>query len=268
MSATMNAELFRDYFGRDAPIITIPGRTFPVTELFLEDVLTATAFKPPKDAPYIQSGMKGTQPAFLKHKKIPPIPSSRQKVEPKKRGWAKEGVSLNLESAFDHELSSVELRKRYELYTDNVVDIISKWNYDHIPYELIEACIVWIIENSISSQSINNIPGAAPSQLLKKKYASKKKKKNKDKDVMDTNNDENEINEVKANAILIFLPGLAEITRLYELIVENVNIKRVSGNGTWIIPLHSALGSDEQVKVFIKPPEGITKIVISVSIKN
>ncbi|KAG2537592.1 hypothetical protein PVAP13_9NG309500 [Panicum virgatum] len=44
MSATINAELFSKYFG-DAPIMHIPGFTFPVTELFLEDVLEKTRYK-------------------------------------------------------------------------------------------------------------------------------------------------------------------------------------------------------------------------------
>ncbi|KAJ8754471.1 hypothetical protein K2173_005632 [Erythroxylum novogranatense] len=43
MSATINANLFSDYFG-NAPIIHIPGFTFPVEELFLEDVLERTRY--------------------------------------------------------------------------------------------------------------------------------------------------------------------------------------------------------------------------------
>jgi ATP-dependent RNA helicase DHX36 len=43
MSATINADLFSKYFS-DAPIIHIPGLTFPVAELFLEDVLEKTRY--------------------------------------------------------------------------------------------------------------------------------------------------------------------------------------------------------------------------------
>ncbi|XP_015062767.1 DExH-box ATP-dependent RNA helicase DExH1 isoform X3 [Solanum pennellii] len=43
MSATINAELFSKYF-RDAPTIHIPGLTYPVAELFLEDVLEKTRY--------------------------------------------------------------------------------------------------------------------------------------------------------------------------------------------------------------------------------
>lgn len=43
MSATINADLFSKYFG-NAPIMHIPGLTFPVAELFLEDVLEKTRY--------------------------------------------------------------------------------------------------------------------------------------------------------------------------------------------------------------------------------
>ncbi|XP_058070139.1 DExH-box ATP-dependent RNA helicase DExH1 isoform X2 [Magnolia sinica] len=43
MSATINADLFSKYFG-NAPTIHIPGRTFPVAEVFLEDVLEKTRY--------------------------------------------------------------------------------------------------------------------------------------------------------------------------------------------------------------------------------
>ena len=41
MSATLNAEQFSEYFN-GAPMIHIPGFTFPVTEYYLEDVIETT----------------------------------------------------------------------------------------------------------------------------------------------------------------------------------------------------------------------------------
>ncbi|KAJ8969049.1 hypothetical protein NQ314_001949 [Rhamnusium bicolor] len=43
MSATMNSALFSQYFG-DIPILSIPGRTFPVEQYFLEDILETTGY--------------------------------------------------------------------------------------------------------------------------------------------------------------------------------------------------------------------------------
>ncbi|KAM7349281.1 putative ATP-dependent RNA helicase DHX57 [Cochliomyia hominivorax] len=43
MSATLNAKLFSDYFD-NIPVLDIPGRTFPVEQLFLEDILERCDF--------------------------------------------------------------------------------------------------------------------------------------------------------------------------------------------------------------------------------
>lgn len=43
MSATVNANLFSNYFN-NIPIINIPGRTFPVEQIFLEGILETTKY--------------------------------------------------------------------------------------------------------------------------------------------------------------------------------------------------------------------------------
>ncbi|XP_043913365.1 putative ATP-dependent RNA helicase DHX57 isoform X2 [Protopterus annectens] len=66
-------------------------------------------------------------------------------------------------------------------------------------------------------------------------------------------------------AILIFMPGLAEIKLLYEQLQSNplFNNRR---KRCVIYPLHSSLSSEEQQSVFLKPPTDVTKIVISTNI--
>jgi len=52
MSATLNAKLFSDYFSTKTvktPILEIPGFTFPVQELYLEDLLEKTGYLIPED---------------------------------------------------------------------------------------------------------------------------------------------------------------------------------------------------------------------------
>jgi len=49
MSATLDADRFAAYWGNSTPRMHIPGRTFPVQEFFLEDVLTLTGYNPPKN---------------------------------------------------------------------------------------------------------------------------------------------------------------------------------------------------------------------------
>ncbi|SPO28801.1 probable Putative DEAH-box ATP-dependent helicase UM11114 [Ustilago trichophora] len=45
MSATINQETFANYFGK-APCISIPGRTFPVEDYYLEDIVRESGFRP------------------------------------------------------------------------------------------------------------------------------------------------------------------------------------------------------------------------------
>lgn len=49
MSATLDADRFASYWGTATPHVHIPGRTFPVLDFSLEDVLKLTGFVPPKN---------------------------------------------------------------------------------------------------------------------------------------------------------------------------------------------------------------------------
>ncbi|GKA13759.1 DExH-box ATP-dependent RNA helicase DExH1 isoform X1 [Tanacetum coccineum] len=57
MSATINADLFSKYFG-NSPTIHIPGLTFPVQELFLEDVLEKTRYAIKSESDNVQGYSK------------------------------------------------------------------------------------------------------------------------------------------------------------------------------------------------------------------
>ncbi|KAG8901551.1 hypothetical protein FRB99_005214 [Tulasnella sp. 403] len=45
MSATVNHEVFAEYFGQDVPVIEIPGRTYPVKDFYLEDVVKLIGYR-------------------------------------------------------------------------------------------------------------------------------------------------------------------------------------------------------------------------------
>lgn len=49
MSATLNAKRFSNYMG-GAPVLNIPGRTYPVETLYLEDAIEASQYKPESDS--------------------------------------------------------------------------------------------------------------------------------------------------------------------------------------------------------------------------
>lgn len=66
-------------------------------------------------------------------------------------------------------------------------------------------------------------------------------------------------------AILVFLPGLMEITRLYDMLVSD---PRTLGDRSRfrVYPLHSTLSTAEQQAVFELPPAGVRKVVIATNI--
>ena len=51
MSATLDAKLFSNFYG-GAPVINVPGRTFPIHSYYLEDVLEATSHIIDEDSLY------------------------------------------------------------------------------------------------------------------------------------------------------------------------------------------------------------------------
>lgn len=65
-----------------------------------------------------------------------------------------------------------------------------------------------------------------------------------------------------SKAILIFMPGLAEIRRLSDEISSLPTFAK-----DWeIFALHSSIASDEQERAFVVPPKGVRKIVIATNI--
>ncbi|XP_040013256.1 ATP-dependent RNA helicase DHX29 [Xiphias gladius] len=65
-------------------------------------------------------------------------------------------------------------------------------------------------------------------------------------------------------AVLVFLPGLAHIQQLYDLLSSDKRFKDKSRYR--IVALHSTLSSKDQAAAFTVPPAGIRKIVLSTNI--
>ena len=65
-----------------------------------------------------------------------------------------------------------------------------------------------------------------------------------------------------SKAILVFLPGIAEIRRLNDMLLGHRSFSR----GWCIYPLHSTIATDEQEQAFNVPPPGIRKIVLATNI--
>ncbi|KAK9115062.1 hypothetical protein Syun_021859 [Stephania yunnanensis] len=121
MSATLNAELFSSYFG-GAPIIHIPGFTYPVCTHFLEDILDTTGYRL---TPYNQLDDYG-------HDKM----WKMQKQVLRKR---KSQIAFVVEDALE--------AASFKEYSQQTRDSLSCWNPDSIGFNLIENVLCYICNN-------------------------------------------------------------------------------------------------------------------------
>lgn len=218
MSATLDAGLFSKYFSY-CPVITIPGRAFPVDQFFLEDALAVTRYVLQDGSPYMRS-MKQIAKEKLKarHNR-----TAQEEVEEDLR------LSLHLQDEEesvkdtipDQQLDFKQLLIRYKGVSKSVIKTMSVMDFEKVNLELIEALLEWIVDGKHAYP-----PGA----------------------------------------VLVFLPGLAEIKMLYEQLQSNSLFNNRRSHRCVIHPLHSSLSSEEQQAVFVKPPMGVTKIIISTNI--
>ncbi|PKA49264.1 putative pre-mRNA-splicing factor ATP-dependent RNA helicase [Apostasia shenzhenica] len=118
MSATMNAELFSSYFG-GAPMMHIPGFTYPVRNHFLENVLESTGHRL---TPYNQIDDYGQEKSW-----------KMQKQFLRKR---KSQIASSVEDA----LEAADFRD-YSLRTR---ESLACWNPDSIGFNLIESVLLHI----------------------------------------------------------------------------------------------------------------------------
>lgn len=182
MSATVDAVKFSSYFG-GAPVLTVPGRTFPVETKFLEDALEETNFSNDDfslDVPLIDDDDEAEDPSG---KRAGPDPQ--------------------------HALKGYNAKTRSTL---------AKFDEYRVNYSLI--------------QSLLAVIATSP------KYAAFSK------------------------AILVFLPGIAEIRRLNSMLA----VHNTFSSGWLIHSLHSTIAMEEQEKAFAIPPPGYRKIVLSTNI--
>lgn len=208
MSATLDATLFTSFFG-GAPLINVPGRTFPVSNYFLEDLLDATDHT-------IE------EYSICARRKRDHL--NTESVWVTKPGGEKRREILELESMTD--VSEVSgLYSSYKMSTQRSMDRVDE---KVLNYELIEDVISLLCrhDNDMLLFPSSEIP--------------------------------------THGAILVFLPGMAEIRNL----TNRLNGNRLFGdkNKFKIIPLHSSLSSQDQRRAFAKVPKSCRKILLSTNI--
>ncbi|KAG8647683.1 DExH-box ATP-dependent RNA helicase DExH3 [Manihot esculenta] len=119
MSATLNAELFSNYFG-GAPKIHIPGFTYPVNAHFLEDVLEMTGYKLTS---FNQIDDYGQEKVW----------KTQKQLAPRKR---KNQIASLVEDTLN--------KSSFENYSSRVRDSLAYWTSDGIGFNLIEAVLCHI----------------------------------------------------------------------------------------------------------------------------
>ncbi|XP_047150226.1 DExH-box ATP-dependent RNA helicase DExH3-like [Vigna umbellata] len=119
MSATLNAELFSNYFG-GAPTFRIPGFTYPVRAHFLEDVLEMTGYKLTS---FNQIDDYGQEKLW----------KTQKQLAPRKR---KNQITSLVEDALS--------KSSFENYSSRARDSVASWAPDCIGFNLIEAVLCHI----------------------------------------------------------------------------------------------------------------------------
>ncbi|XP_062912424.1 putative ATP-dependent RNA helicase DHX57 isoform X1 [Mobula hypostoma] len=219
MSATLNAQLFTEYFNM-CPCLHIPGHTFPVDQYFLEDVLARTRYVLEDRSPYARPAkLNQYDESWVAKGKnnFNPMPVLEEQL----RSLRLQDQPAVKDSIPDQQLNVNQLMLRYKDVSKSVLKTLASMDLDKINLDLIEALLEWIVDGK---------------------------------------------HDYPPGAVLIFLPGLADIKLLYEQLQCNPLFNNKHGKRCLVYPLHSSLSSEEQQAVFLHPPEGTTKIIISTNI--
>lgn len=122
MSATIDTTLFSQYFN-NCPVIEIPGRSYPVQEYFLEDCIQMTNFVPTMES------------------------TKKRKVRDAEERQATDDSDENLNKV---------VSDKYSLATKNAMAQVSEKD---IPFELIEALLMYIKGQDINGSVLVFLPG-------------------------------------------------------------------------------------------------------------
>uniref|UniRef100_A0A4W6CA81 ATP-dependent RNA helicase DHX29 n=1 Tax=Lates calcarifer TaxID=8187 RepID=A0A4W6CA81_LATCA len=200
MSATVDCDKFSSYFNR-CPVITIPGRTFPVEVFHLEDIVEQTGYVLEKDSEYSQKILEEEEEVSV---------SVTQKG----------GKTLQHQEVIVRDSSGWDLGPDLDHFSSRTRQVLQYMNPNKINMDL----LVDLMDYLDKSPQFADLDGA----------------------------------------VLVFLPGLAHIQQLYDLLSSDKRFR--DKNRYRIVALHSTLSSKDQAAAFTVPPAGVRKIVLSTNI--
>ncbi|RCI04879.1 hypothetical protein CU098_000104, partial [Rhizopus stolonifer] len=257
MSATVEANRFSSYFG-NCPVISVPGRTFPVHVQYLEDVIEDIDYVIEEDSPYAikrdkiktEQGTLNVSGLYGSTKRIyyEMFEQDSDDDDPYDPARIESKLTVNSEKTNDTEDEDNTNVNRYSRRTRKT---LKRLNENKINYDL----ILELLDHIYSKQKI-------PSEDESKNRKSEKKETKEEDEQKAKKNKGFKIPET--GAILIFLPGMNEIRKLYDIVSSH----HIFGDPKkfLLIALHSTLSSENQEKAFEIPPEGVRKIVFSTNI--
>uniref|UniRef100_A0A8C5BZN0 RNA helicase n=1 Tax=Gadus morhua TaxID=8049 RepID=A0A8C5BZN0_GADMO len=223
MSATLNANLFSEYF-YNCNTIHIPGRTFPVDQFFLEDAIAKTRYVIEDGSPYMRSGKQGSGGRGGGGGGGGKGGSKGVVDDQGDDQWSFSSLCKKdfvKDSIPDQQLGLAELTIRFKDVSKPVLKTIAAMDLDKINMDLVESLLEWIVDGP---------------------------------------------HDYPPGAVLVFMPGLAEIKMLYEQLQSNRMFNNRNKSRCVVYPLHSSLSNEEQQAVFNRPPKDVTKIIISTNI--
>ena len=213
MSATMDTELFASYFQSDipgkgtvdCPTLSVPGRTFPVKERYLDEILKeikATDSPSHLAAMHTDFGTKDYLDAETRFRNENPMTGSLESAE---------GPS--------NDISLIDWKRERSIMADGAaVDQITERENGLVPFGLVACTIAHIVKTS------------------------------------------------QEGAILVFLPGLGEITKVEETLKSHNFGPDFNNEADFkVCLLHSSLPAGQNT-VFDPVPEGCRKIILSTNI--
>ncbi|XP_043999980.1 ATP-dependent RNA helicase DHX29 isoform X1 [Gambusia affinis] len=201
MSATVDCDKFSSYFNR-CPVVSVPGRTFPVEVYHLEDIVEQTGYVLEKDSEYSQKILEEEEEVSV---------SVTQKG----------GKTLQHQEVIVRDSSSGwDLGPDLDHFSSRTRQVLQFMNPNKINVDL----LVDLLDYLDKSPQFAEVDGA----------------------------------------VLVFLPGLAHIQQLCDVLSSDKRFREK--NRYKIVALHSTLSSKDQAAAFTVPPAGVRKIVLSTNI--
>jgi len=248
MSATLNAEMFSNYFSEfGCCLVNIPGRAYPVTTFFLEDALEHTGFKILPQSDYVYKTDSKQIGAAIdadpnKRRQMAADRAARQaalnrQLNGKCSPETMKSLEIVDERSDTHTYTHTYLRTHmHAIHTYSIHTYRTTRTRQHT-----HNCTLIHIHYTRFFSNTHSILNIELIQALVVHIST----------------------QCEPGAILIFVPGLSDIRDVIEALKE---ARQLDPSAVKILPLHSSLSSSEQSRVFDVPNGAIRKIVVSTNI--